>query len=188
MFPVLSLCRGNSYRARLLRWGAVMVMLCRGLLCGAVMFDMNAPAGSFGLVICSGFGPMFPATAKDPNDHLPPMPDDRAASHTDMAMDMSMPMPMSTVTSTDSDRSSTLIPGAMSDSMPMHGTTSVSNICAFSAALLTGIGALFVALLLMVALPTIRRVRNRFVRVVIRTPLPFSLPLSRAPPFPPHPA
>lgn len=36
------------------------VLLSRALLSSNVMLDIEAPAGSFGLVMCSGHGPVFP--------------------------------------------------------------------------------------------------------------------------------
>ncbi|WP_347557637.1 hypothetical protein [Robbsia sp. KACC 23696] len=151
-----------------------MILLCRGLLSGAVMFDMDAPAGDFGLVMCSGYGPMFPAADGS-----------RAERQADagMSMDMSMPMPMPMTDHATIDQDKTgAVSSVMPDGMPMHATADANDICAFSAALLLGIGALFVVLLLVGALSTVRRLRIRYVRIVAGAPSPFALPLSRAPP------
>lgn len=80
------------------------VLLSRALLSSNVMLDIDAPAGSFGLVMCSGHGPIFAAERSIAVDSMrmggdPPMPG--------MAMSpmLSMPEDMPpAVESMDSDK------------------------------------------------------------------------------------
>jgi hypothetical protein len=186
MFSVLSLLRGTRLSARLFRWAAVMILLCRGLLSGAVMFDMHAPVGSFGLVICSGFGPMFPSIdARNAAQNDDAMADqvDMRAHDTGMTMSgMTMDSAMADTMSDASLPRDTSAPDTMSGGMPMHATADANDICAFSAALLLGVSALVVVVLLLGTLPIVRRLRTRCARVLHYPLRPFALPLSRAPP------
>lgn len=191
MLSVPSLLRGTSLSARLLRWAAVMILLCRGMLSGAVMFDMHAPAGSIGLVVCSGFGPMFPSV--DATQNSDAMTDHDGITAPDanggMVMDSAMVAAMAgDATMAAASAHDVAAPGGMSGGMPMHATADANDICAFSAALMLGVTALFVVLLLLCALPTVRRLRTRCAPALRDAASPFTLPLGRAPPFAVRPA
>ena len=172
----------------MLRWMALAIILARGLLSNVVMFDANAPSGSFGLVICSGYGPMFATTSAQPQATTDGLAHAQPGGHMSvMAMPgMNMPMP-SSASSASSDgtnansHASDDGHGSMNMDDSMQGG---SAICPFSAALFAAVFTVIVFLLL--ATDTVRRVRvrrRRTIRVVTTTP--YRLPPSRAPPLAP---
>ena len=96
--------------------------MSRALLSSVVMLDADAPVGSFGLVMCSGHGPMFSGN-----------PAERSAVPMQMQMDTGMQMAMhgmAMASSSDATKPPHSAMGEQSDP---------NSLCAFSAAFLTAI-------------------------------------------------
>lgn len=134
MFTALPVFRSRLRMNRALQAGVLFILLVRGLLSGAVMFDVHVPSGGFGLVLCSGSGAMF---ASDANAD--------AEAHASLA-GMSMPMSASWLASHEATpRQSNVDAIAHTAGMPSthsHRAATAgmdSGICAFSAALCAAI-------------------------------------------------
>lgn len=172
----------------MLRGIALAIILIRALLSNVVMFDAHAPDGSFGLVICSGHGPMFPI-ASPMNESIANRPTYAKLGSADigemgnMAMDA---MPMSSPSPSDTSASHTSSVSTISSDL--HGTMDMADsqqdsdaICAFSAVLFAALVTAVVRLILCVL--AVRRTRFRQGRSpIVAAVTLYRLALSRAPP------
>jgi hypothetical protein len=157
------LSRG-TLTARCLFFVVFAVLMSRALLSSVVMLDADAPVGSFGLVICSGHGPMFPNAI----DKSSPV-----AMQMDSGMMMDMPgMAMPSTSDKTSQQH-----GAM-DEQPDS-----NSLCPFSAAFLTAITVTaFVSLILFLIVVTLSWAPPAIASFVASSP--HRRPRTRAPPFP----
>jgi hypothetical protein len=163
----------NAFRRFLLRGGmasrahvlaALVVLLARALLPGAVMLDpVSAAQGGFAVVMCSGHGPMFAglsgaATAMP--DTMPGMDMDHMGGMTHGGMHLSA------------------MPGS-----PAHDSmTADDGLCPFSAALVLACAGVALAVVLFTLMRATPSWRAMSVRPLVRTSCHVR-PLSRAPPL-----
>lgn len=189
--------------ARRCLYGLILaVLFARALLSGTVMVDPDAAAGSFGLVICSGQGPMFSnMTMGTPSPRVQGDRNEREdVAHGRPMATMAMPMSMPAAAAHGRAREKTQPSVAHDAPTPQHvhigiqgpmidhhvggsvGTDSGSaGICAFSAAFLIAIAALFVFTLFLISI-TVERFRHSPGDRHLAIPTAHSRPLSRAPP------
>jgi len=152
------------------------LLLLRALLSGTVMLDPDAPEGSYGLVICSGFGPMFPAT---------PTSGVFAAAMASMSTG-DMVMPAMRAAQRDS---AAVKPATSSDALPVstgghaggQDPSDSGGLCPFSAAFFMAIFSLLIVSLLLSVL-TSKRVWRNAGPIVYQSLMRFGRPLSRGPP------
>ena len=172
MFTALSVYRSRFRMNHALQIGVLFILLVRGLLSGAVMFDVHAPSGGIGLVLCSGSGAMFTADAHDGPDGM-----------STRSMSMSMPL-LSPHNATPTARDDDATGFAVAPSTHTHLASAAgmdSGICAFSAALCAAIITLAgFGLRLPERVRRLIRATRALHRVTRRTAYRFAL--SRAPP------
>jgi hypothetical protein len=162
------------------------------------MLDADGPEGSYGLVMCSGSGPMFPdmaapvATNADISHHPDAMSGMQMSDHGAMS-DMVMPSAMSMVMSpTTSPVMSTTMSGMVmpdpahaDDTAPMPMGSMGSdkdNLCPFSAAFLTAIASVVFLSLFIGVIIANRSWSTTGVTIAIRL-LSHARPRARAPPI-----
>lgn len=149
------------------------VLLVRALLSSVVMLDPDAPTGSFGLVMCSGQGPLF-SRAGMTMDAMPSM---SSTMVTSMAKSIpGMAMSPRTVPAASSKGASA------SDNQESVGNDDSGSLCAFSAAFFAVIASIAIAWLFFgMVSPTRSWALPRI--VAPRCLAPFQRPRTRAPPL-----
>jgi len=144
------------------------------------MLDPDAPEGSYGLVICSGFGPMFPA-APTSGGHL-------AASMGSMSMSGMVMLGAHTglhdTAAVKPVVSSDALPASAGGHMGDQDATDSGGLCPFSVAFLTAIVSLFIVSLFLGVVtsggfwPNVSRISHpsltRFCRPLSRGPPAYS--------------
>jgi len=157
------------------------LLLLRALLSSAVMLDPDAPEGSYGLVICSGFGPLFPVAATGGGQAAPAMMG--SGSMGGMAMP-GMPEMHASHHGTAAVKPVVSGDASVADIGTHMGDQDASDsggVCPFSAAFLTAIVSLFVVSLFLGVVTSGRSWRN--VGPISYLSLTrFGRPLSRGPP------
>ncbi|AMV48241.1 hypothetical protein [Paraburkholderia caribensis] len=164
MYPLRHFLLRGGVASRSLFLLAFTVLFARALLPGVVMLGFGAPQASFGLVMCSGHGPMFA--------HDQAMTDMGDMGGMDMS---SAPMP-------GMDMSSAM---KMDDHPSMLGHSSamgdMGDLCPFSAAFIVACFGIALACLLF-TLAAIARVWRVVLARTVFLPSLYFRPLSRAPP------
>jgi hypothetical protein len=171
------------------------VLVSRALLSSAVMLDADGPEGSYGLVMCSGSGPMFPdmAGAMNADPHVPDalsgmqMGDHGAMSGMVMPSAMSMVMSPTTSPVMSTTMSGMVMPNpAHADDtapMPMGSMGSdKDNLCPFSAAFLTAIASVVFLSLFIGVIIANRSWSTTGITIAIRI-VSHARPRARAPPI-----
>jgi len=153
------------------------VLLLRALLSGTVMLDPDAPEGSFGLVLCSGFGPMFPVAATGSENLALPM---GVMSTGGMVMP-GMHDGHHDAASVKSVVSTEALPADTGRHMSDQDPSDSGSLCPFSAAFLTAIVSLFIVSLFLGVVTSGRFWRNAG-PVNYLSLIRFGRPLSRGPP------
>jgi len=186
MDDIFSKFRAQRAKSRILLWATLAIILIRGLLSNVVMFDVHSFDGGFGLVMCSGSGPIFPAInmAKMSSEDAGTNGDAQFGKMPGMLMDdMSMSSPTSFHASDSNTSSKDFASSGHQNSMNMGGPTQGDGaICPFSAALFAATITLVVFVFFSVT--SVRRKRFRQGRhTIVAFVTPYRLALTRAPPL-----